>query len=318
MEPTDEVHDAISFHHSPADAIFAPDLTELVSLASNLSREWQIGYAPPNPDLSEPADGVDSLQFDQAAIIALTVIGTVGYTLIESWPIRDGFYMTVVTLSTVGYGETRELSRAGRVFTSAFILLCLFTMAFWSAALTSCLVEGDLSGSFQERKTRKMISKLKGHAVVCGSCVMAEAIATRLLRKRRDVVLIDSNKERGNQLKATYRGLFTVIGDPTNELEIAKTNLLDASTVVSVMESDLDNLLVGITCKGLGTEVFVFARSDNRSIANRMRKAGIDEIIAPSEICGDSVARTITANADSAAKTDPSPKPQALQPSTSH
>lgn len=249
-----------------------------------------------------------------AAIVILTVIGTIGYTLIESWPIRDGFYMTVITLSTVGYGETQDLSHAGRIFTSAFIFLCLFTMAFWSAALTSCLVEGDLSGSFQERRIRKMISKLEGHTVVCGSCVMAEAVVTRLLRQRKDVVLIDSNEERVDQLKATYRRLLTVVGDPTNELEIAKTNLLEAATAVSVMESDLDNLLVGITCKGLGTNIFVFAKSDNRSIANRMRKAGIDEIIAPSEICGESVTQTIATNAKSKEQEDLVQENQQLQP----
>lgn len=227
------------------------------------------------------------------AILALMAVGTFGYTYIEGWPVQDGFFMTVITLSTVGYGETHELTSTGRAFTSAFVVLCLFTMAFWSATLTSCLVEGDLNGKFQERRNRKMISKLRGHAVVCGSGTIAEAVIGRLLRKKTDVVLIDSDEERLEQLKTTYRRLHTVVGDPTNELVLAKTNVLEARYVVAVLDSELDNLLVVITCKGLGTDVSVYAQSDNRSISNRMRKAGVDELIAPGEICGEKVACSI-------------------------
>lgn len=228
------------------------------------------------------------------AIVTLMAVGTLGYTYIEGWPIRDGFFMTVITFSTVGYGETHQLSNTGRTFTSAFIVLCLFTMAFWSATLTSCLVEGDLNGKFKERRTRRMISKLRDHAVVCGSGTIAEAVAGRLLRRKMDVVLIDADEQRLEQLKSKYRRLLTVVGDPTNELVLAKTNVLRASYVVAVLDSELDNLLVVITCKGLGTDVAVYAQSDNGSISNRMRKAGVDEVIAPGEICGERVVDSIS------------------------
>ncbi|MCA9216901.1 MAG: potassium channel family protein [Planctomycetales bacterium] len=229
------------------------------------------------------------------AIITLMVVGTLGYTFIESWPLRDGFYMTVITLSTVGYGEPNTLSPEGRAFTAAFIVLCLFTMALWSATLTSCLVEGDLTGRFQERKNKKMINKLQGHAVVCGSDAMASALISRLLRKRIDVVVIDSNVESLEHLKSAHRRLLTVVGDPTNELELSGTNILNAGMVVALMESELDNLLVAISSKSLGGGIQVLARADNFSIANRMRKAGVDTVITPSEICGDSIAQSIEA-----------------------
>ena len=167
-----------------------------------------------------------------AAMCALMLIGTLGYTFIESWPIRDGFYMTVITFSTVGYGETQELSQAGRTFTSAFIILCLVTMALWSATLTSCLVEGDLTGRFNERKNRKMISRLKGHTVICGSNAIVGALVAKLLDGGTEVVVIDSDESQVEQLKTTYRKVLTVVGDPTNELTLASTNILDAATVM--------------------------------------------------------------------------------------
>lgn len=227
------------------------------------------------------------------AIASLSIIGTLGYTLIEGWAIRDSFYMTIITLSTVGYGETRDLTSVGRLFTSAFIVICLFTMAYWSATLTSCLVEGELNGRFRERRTRKMISSLKGHVVVCGSGAMAEAMIAYLLRKRHEVVLIDADEARLKQLDSSFRKLLTIVGDPTNELALAKTNIIQAAFVVAVLNSEIDNLLVSITAKGLENDVQVYALSDNHSIANRMRKAGVDHIISPSQICGEQVASAI-------------------------
>ena len=105
-------------------------------------------------------------------VFGLIAFGTTGYVLIEGWNLADGFYMTVITLSTVGYGETQALSAHGRTFTAALIFLCLFGMTCWSAALTSFVVEQDLGGSFQRKRMQKMIDELKGHTVDCTACSM--------------------------------------------------------------------------------------------------------------------------------------------------
>ena len=229
-------------------------------------------------------------------LLCLTLVmlgGTVGYTLIEGWPLADGLFMTAITTSTVGYGETHELSSAGRSFTSVLIVLSVVAMTCWNAALTSFLVDGDVSGRYARRRTLKMISALKEHTIVCGSGNMGRAVIERLVRKRVDVVVVSEDKDELEDLQRSFRKIFTVHGNATCELTLAQGNVMQASAVVAALESEVDNLLVGITCKDLGRDVAVFARSETPSVANRMRKAGIDQVICPPQICGDQVAGMI-------------------------
>lgn len=134
-----------------------------------------------------------------------------------------------------------------------------------------------------------MIAELQGHTIVCGTTNMARAVVERLIRKRVKVVVVDDNKEALEEIQRSYRKVQTIHGCPTNELVLARTNIVNAGAVVAALDNEVDNLLVGITCKDLGTDVRVLARSETSVVANRMRKAGIDEVICPPQICGDRV-----------------------------
>ena len=228
-----------------------------------------------------------------ATLFVLIVIGTAGYVLIEGWPVEDGLFMTVITLSTVGYGEIQPLTAAGRTFTAGLIFLCLVSMTCWTAALTSFIVEKDLQGHFMRKRTLRMIAELKQHTIVCGSGLMAQAVIERLVKARQAVVVIDDHPERIQALRKRFRKLLIVEGKATNELTLAEANVLEAKHVVAAMDSEIDNLLVAITCKDVGHDVEVYARSNDTTIANRMRKARVDEVISPCQLCGDRVAQLI-------------------------
>lgn len=228
------------------------------------------------------------------ALVAILWIGTIGYVAIEGWPVADGFFMTLITLSTVGYGETNQLSASGRIFTSVLILICLVAMTYWSALLTSFILEQELSGKYFRRRMLKLISKLKDHVVICGTDSMAFPLIERLVRKRIPVVLVTDDTEAAEVLKKRFRRLHVVEGNPTNELALANANVLAAKTVVAATKSEVDNLLVGITCKDIGPHVAVFAHSNDPILGNRMRKSGIDEVISPAQLCGAHVATLIS------------------------
>jgi voltage-gated potassium channel len=229
-----------------------------------------------------------------AGLAMLVAIGTTGYRFIEGWPLQDCFFMTVITMSTVGYSEPHALSQMGRWFTSGLIFLCLVGMTGWTAVLTSFIVESDLSGYFQRRKMVKMISALKDHTIVCGSGPMALAVIERLMRRRVDVVVVDEDEPRLEELKKRFRTLHFVVGKGSNELLLARANVLNARHVVAAMDSELDNLLIGITCKDMGDNISVIARANDIAIANRMRKSGIDEVISPVQLGGERVAELIS------------------------
>ena len=226
---------------------------------------------------------------------ALVIIGTIGYRAVEAWPLADCFFMTVITISTVGYGETNVLTEGGRWFTSGLIFVSLVSMTGWTAILTSFIVECDLGGHFQRRRTIRMIESMKGHTVVCGSGLMAQAVVERLMRKRADVVVVDADADQLAAMKKKFRRLQVIEGSPSNELNLARANVLSAAHVVAATGSEVDNLLIGITCKDIGDGVAVIAESNNLSIANRMRKSGIDEVISPSQLGGQRVTELILA-----------------------
>ncbi len=246
-------------------------------------------------------DGIDEdgamrrLTIVLMALASIVSFGTIGYITIEGWSPADGLFMTIITMSTVGYGETHELSPVGRSFTSLLIFLCLIGMTYWTAALTSFIVEQDLSGSFIRRRMLKMISQLKDHVVICGTGPITHALVERLMRKRVPVVVIGTEKEKLEALKRRFRKLYIVEGCPTNEMVLSEANVLAAKTVIAAMPSEVDNLLIGITCKDVGQEVAVYARSNDPLLGNRMRKAGIDEVVSPSQLCGDHMADLILA-----------------------
>ena len=229
------------------------------------------------------------------AVAALVIVGTLGYSIVEGWSLADGFYMTVITLSTVGYGEPQPLSPQGRTFTATLIFLCLLCLTWTTATLTSILVEDDLSGRRYRRRVLKMIEKLKGHTIVCGSGLMSQAVVERLMRKRASVVVVDSDTDQLAALSQRFRNLITIDGDATSELTLAEAGLMSARDVVAALDSDVDNLMIAITCKDMGQDIGVFARSNDSSVANRMRKAGVDEVVSPNQICGDRFAELVLA-----------------------
>jgi len=219
-------------------------------------------------------------------IVILVCIGTVGYRLVEGWRLLDCFYMTVITVSTVGYGEAKVLSDNGRYFTSLLIFVSLVSMTGWTAILTSFIVECDLGGHFQRRRTARMVADMKDHTIVCGSGLLAQAVVEELIRKRTAVVMIAPESPELQAIQQRFRRLQVIQGNPANELTLARANLLNARHVVAATESEVENLLIGITCKDIGDGISVIAECNDRSIANRMRKSGIDEVISPSQLAG--------------------------------
>lgn len=228
-------------------------------------------------------------------VLSVAVVGTVGYCWLEGWPLQDGLFMTVITLSTVGYGETHALSPTGRGFTSVLIFACLITMTCWIASLTSFMVENDLSGRYLRKRHLKMISNLKNHTIVCGATLLGKAVIERLLRTDADVVLVEEYEAELARMCKRYPRLLTVEGSATNEVLLAQANLLKADHVVAALDDELSNLLVAITCKDIGRNVKVFARSTDATVANRMRKAMVDEVISPCHIAGGQIADMIIA-----------------------
>lgn len=241
------------------------------------------------------------------------LVSGVTYAYLEDWSILDGLYMSAITFTTVGYGEPHELSPLGKLFTLPILAFSFISTILLTAYVTSFVIENDLSGHFLRRRTRKMISQLENHTIVCGSGKMATAVIERLFEQDKDVVVISDDHEEISALRDQFSRILIVEAKPTDEMALAEANVLTAKHVVAATSSEVDNLLISITCKDLGSDVHVYARSNDATIGNRMRKAAVDEVISPCQLCGDRVAGLILAAdaainpGDAEAKSAPSP-----------
>lgn len=236
-------------------------------------------------------------------VTVFIMVSGVAYAFLEDWTILDGLYMAAITFTTVGYGEPHDLSPLGKLFTLPLLALSFTSMILLTAYMTSFVIENDLSGHLLRRRTRKMISQLEGHTIVCGTGKMAHAIIERLFNQRKDVVVISDNQEEIDALRERYPEILVVDGKPTDEMALAEANIITAKHVVAATQSEVDNLLISITCKDLGSDVHVYARSNDSTIGNRMRKAAVDEVISPCQLCGDRVASLILASDASTGET---------------
>ncbi len=228
-------------------------------------------------------------QFSRVAVglVILAVImavGTLGYVVIEGWSLLDAFYMTVITITTVGYQEVRPLDDTGRVYTSLLLLGGVGTAFYILTALVSTIIEGDLQQVFGERRLRTMIAHLSDHHIICGYGRVGEEIARELKWRHAAFVVVDSNRDALAQ--ARKEGFLAVEGDATEESTLIEAGLTRCAALIAASDSDAGNTYITLTAKSLRPDVFVVCRAGSMANESKMRQAGADSVISPYQMGG--------------------------------
>jgi len=227
-----------------------------------------------------------------AAAIALTlVVGTVGFTVIEGYAPFDAFYMTLITVSTVGYEEIHPLSHAGRVFNSFVIFFGVTTMFFAIGAMTQSIIELELGEYFGKRRTRRMIDKLENHFIICGYGRVGRYAATELQRAAESFVIVDRNPERVE--KAMLAGMLAVAADSTRDETLRAVSVERARGLICALATDADNLFVILSAKNLNPRLFVATRAAEEEAESKLRHAGADAVFTPYTSAGYRLAQAV-------------------------
>lgn len=220
-------------------------------------------------------------------LVACLVAGTLGYHLIEGWSLLDGLYMTVITLATVGYGETHPLSTAGRLFTMILIMGGIGLMTYGFSTLTAIVVEGELSEVLRRRRMQKEIKSLTGHYVVCGAGHTGGVICAELRKTGRDFVVVDRDAETVAKLAERLGGEFPhIIGDGTEDEVLRKAGVERAAGVFAVLSSDQDNAFVVLSAKVLNPRARVLACQKTLGVREKLLRSGADGVVDPEFIGG--------------------------------
>ncbi len=220
-------------------------------------------------------------------LLACIVAGTLGYHFIEGWPLFDSLYMTVITLATVGYGETHPLSTAGRIFTMFLIMGGIGMVTYGFSTLTSVLIEGELSDAFRRRRMDKDIAKLSGHFVICGAGHTGAVICAELKKTGRDFVVVDRDAEALEQLEARLGfTLLRVVGDGSDDEVLLRAGVKSAAGVFAVLATDQDNAFVVLSAKGLNPKAKVLACQKSLGVREKLLRSGADGVVDPEFIGG--------------------------------
>ena len=221
----------------------------------------------------------------------IVIFGTVGYMLIEDWKLFDALYMTVITVSTVGFSEVHQISQAGRLFT---ILLVFFGVGFSlyiAAAVVQFMVEGRIRLILGRRRLEKKISRMKNHYIVCGYGRIGRVVCRNLRRKPFDLVVIEKNPELIPVMDAD--GVLYISGDASDEENLIRAGIKRAKGLVSVLASDADNVFLVLTARQLDPDLLIIARGSQEESKSKLRAAGANTVESPYDIGAASMAHRI-------------------------
>jgi voltage-gated potassium channel len=225
------------------------------------------------------------------AIAATLTLGTLGFTLIDHYPPFDAFYMTLTTMTTVGYGEIHPLSRAGRMFNSFLIFFGVTTIFIAIGAMTQTIIELEFGDVIGKRRNKRMIEKLKDHYIICGFGRVGRGATEELRHAGAPFVVVDNDPQRVE--RAMTAGMLAVLADATRDETLRLVGIERARGLVAALATDADNLFVLLSAKGLNPKIYAAARAAEEGAEEKMRRAGADSVFAPYAITGHRLAQAL-------------------------
>ncbi|MBW4677311.1 MAG: potassium channel protein [Desmonostoc geniculatum HA4340-LM1] len=213
------------------------------------------------------------------ALGGVFLIGTLWYSLVEGWSWEDAAYMTVITLATVGYGETHPLGSRGRLFTIALILLGVVNIGYIVNRFTEAIIEGYFQQGIRLQQQRRLMESLSEHYIICGFSRTGRQIAKEFRAEGVPFVVIDSEME--SVQKAQAEGYTVYQGDATLDDTLLKVGIQRAVCLVAALPSDAENLYTVLSAKTLNPDIRAIARASTEEALQKLQRGGADEVISP-------------------------------------
>lgn len=225
-------------------------------------------------------------------IIALVLAGTFGFLFVEHWRFLDALYMTVITLTTVGYGEVQPLSDAGRIYAIVLILTGVGVVLYILSDMVSIFLEANPTAIFGRRRMRQKIARLSGHQILCGYGRTGQEVANHFQQNKVSFVVIDLAVTAVK--RAEESGLTVLQGDASSDEALLAAGIERAKGIVCALPDDTSNTFIALSAKGLNESIAIVARAANPGSAAKLKRAGANMVISPYIIGGRRMAAAVT------------------------
>lgn len=223
------------------------------------------------------------------ALAAIGATGIAGYMVLEGWSLTESLYMTVITLSTVGFSEVRPLSEAGRFFTTGLIVAGVGAVTYLFAAISQYIISGELTGSLRRTRMQHRIDALTGHYIICGYGRVGQQARLDLEQKGKRCVVIE---ERATELPDDGT-VLSVVGDAAGDDVLGRAGIDRAAGLVAATGEDATNLFITLTARTLNPRIVIVARANQPPSEPKLRRAGATHVISPYIISGRRIARQL-------------------------
>ncbi len=245
-------------------------------------RERDVRDVSPGPLTVSPE--VALLVRPAAVVVAVLAIGTIGYVVLEGYDPINALYMVITTITTVGYGEIQPLSPRGRLFTMGLIVVGVGTMLYTLSSVVHYAAQGELAREVGRRRMQRRIERLSDHVILCGYGRVGRQIANEFRREGVPFVVVDVNET--SLAAADAEGCLWVPGNASNDDVLLAAGVKRARALIAAVDSDVDNVYVTLSARGLNPNLFIVARASRDEAEPKLRRAGADRVISPYQIGG--------------------------------
>lgn len=238
-------------------------------------------------------ENIRSLGIAMFSLVLAIVIGTGGYMLLnDAYSLVDAFYMTVITITTVGFTEVHPMTDTGKLFTIFLIFVSFGIFGYLASAITRFILDGVFRRNLKDYRIVRSIEKLKGHVIVCGYGRNGKQACLELIEHGENVVVIDSEESSIDRIRLQPELLF-VQGDATQEDVLNMANIAEAKALITAIPNDAENVYVVLTAREMNSKIKIISRSEKSQSDNKLKRAGADNVIMPDRIGGQQMAKLV-------------------------
>ena len=225
-------------------------------------------------------------------LIGITIVGTLGYTFICNYPLVDAFYMTIITVATVGFEEVHPLDMYGKIFTALLVMISFGIFAYAVTSVTRFVFDGEFNKIFKNRKLNDTIQKLNNHVIICGYGRNGRQAAQVLKKHKQRFIVIEKKVELTNNMNHQYNDLV-INADATLDEVLLKAGILRARALITTLPFDADNLFIVLTARNLNPHLTIISRASEDNSDTKLKIAGANNVIMPDKVGGAHMASLV-------------------------